>query len=126
MPIGTPAKLPSNRISAEPAIAFAMPPPNSPGGLGVCVRKARLIEPRPLYSRYPNTAPSGRSTRTTAASAAHVANPSTPRRHKLKEGAEIELGTVALDICPRGCASSDGPHQYLRQYINNNGNDEER
>ena len=31
----------------EPAIAFAMPPPGSPTGFGVCVRKARLIDPMP-------------------------------------------------------------------------------
>ena len=35
------------RMSTDPTIALAIPPPDSPTGLGVCVRKAQLIEPKP-------------------------------------------------------------------------------
>ncbi len=39
------------RIIVEPTMAFAMPPPASPTGRGVLVRKAQFIEPTPLYTR---------------------------------------------------------------------------
>jgi hypothetical protein len=31
-------------MNAEPTMAFAIPPPASPTGFGVCVRKAQLID----------------------------------------------------------------------------------
>ena len=48
MPMGTPSRLAIAKISTEPAIALAMPPPGSPTGFGVCVRNAQFNEPKPL------------------------------------------------------------------------------
>ena len=39
------------RMNTDPMIAFAMPPPGSPTGFGVCVRNAQLMEPTPRYTR---------------------------------------------------------------------------
>ena len=48
IPSGTPMRLAMPRITMDPTMAFAMPPPGSPTGFGVCVRNAQLIEPAPL------------------------------------------------------------------------------
>ena len=48
IPIGTPIRLAIPRIKTDPAMAFAIPPPNSPGGMGVLVKKSRFSEPKPL------------------------------------------------------------------------------
>jgi len=48
IPSGTPSRLAIARMTIEPTMAFAMPPPASPTGFGVWVRNATLIEPMPL------------------------------------------------------------------------------
>jgi hypothetical protein len=48
MPMGTPIRLPTANRIADPAIALAMPPPDSPTGLGICVKKSRFSELAPL------------------------------------------------------------------------------
>ena len=48
IPSGTPIRLAIARITPEPIIAFAMPPPASPTGFGSCVKNEMLIEPMPL------------------------------------------------------------------------------
>ena len=50
-PAELPIKLAISRMKTDPTMAFAMPPPTSPGGFGVCVRKAQLIEPMPLIDQ---------------------------------------------------------------------------
>src|SRR5579872_5238444 len=126
MPTGTPTRLPSKRINDDPAIALAIPPPTSPGGLGVWVRNARLMEPNPLYTRYPKTAAKGSRTRITAVMAAIVARWSMPCRHRLILGAITVCVFVWLAMRPRGGATRDCPHQNLRQDIHDDGHNKQR
>src|SRR5215471_3044435 len=129
IPMGTPTRLAIARIKAVPAIALAIPPPTSPTGLGVWVRKAQLMEPTPLYNRYPKMAHSGASTTITDPAAANVANPFTARRYQLIGAAPKEstlTAGFALAIGPRRCATSYCPDQNLRQDIDDDGHDEQR
>src|SRR6202049_1591632 len=105
--MGTPMVLAISKMKAEPAMALAMPPPGSPTGFGVCVRKSQLIEPMPLYTRYPKTAPSGSRTRMTAVAAAKVAKEFTPRRHRLMGAAAKSEEAVVS-----GMASRHSPPRY--------------
>ena len=52
-PAGTPIRTVSRSSFPVPTMAFAIPPPASPGGLGSCVRKLQLSERPPYQSRYP-------------------------------------------------------------------------
>ena len=51
---------------ADPAIPLAIPPPVSPGGFGIWVKKSRLIEPAPILTILKKTRISGVSTRSVA------------------------------------------------------------
>ena len=48
MPTGIPIRLPTPSRIAEPAMALAMPPPDSPTGFGTWVKKSQLNELAPL------------------------------------------------------------------------------
>src|SRR5580693_6850184 len=126
IPIGTPIRLAINRIKAEPAMALAIPPPASPTGFGVCVRKAQLMDPMPLYTRYPKIAPSGSKTRITAPTARPVTRLLSPRRHRLT-GAEatVVAGVRVSDIGPRRGSAGNRPDQKLGQNIHDNRDDEQ-
>ena len=51
IPIGTPIRLANPSSTPEPTMEFAMPPPLSPSGLGICRKKARFSELAPLINR---------------------------------------------------------------------------
>jgi len=48
MPSGIPIRLAMPSTTPEPTIEFAMPPPVSPTGTGVCVKNAQFSELAPL------------------------------------------------------------------------------
>jgi hypothetical protein len=48
MPTGTPMRLAIASKMPDPRIEFAIPPPTSPTGFGIWVKKARLSELAPL------------------------------------------------------------------------------
>ena len=50
MPTGIANRPPSPTTVSEPRIAFAMPPPGSPTGLGISVKKLRLSDETPWDS----------------------------------------------------------------------------
>src|ERR1017187_8635360 len=123
MPRGTPMTLATARMIPVPTMALAMPPPTSPGGLGVCVRNAQLTEPIPLMTRYAKMASSGTSTRMAAATANVVAPALVTRRTK-----PTCCGVDCADISgthPRSPAG-DAPHQQPGQCVDDEGHDKQR
>jgi len=62
MPIGMP-RLEARRIrTAEPTMPLAIPPPLSPVGFGIWVKKSRLIELAPILTMWTKIRMSGMST----------------------------------------------------------------
>src|SRR5208283_4256365 len=121
MPNGSPIRLATAKISPVPTIAFAIPPPTSPGGFGVWVRKARFTEPIPLITRYTKMASSGTSTSTTASTANTVAPWLMMRRPRLTScGAE---GDTELGTHPRS-PPGDAPDQQPRQRVDDESHNE--
>ena len=59
IPNGTPITLAMPRMNIDPTMALAMPPPASPTGFGVCVRKAQLIDPTPRINQVAENANNG-------------------------------------------------------------------
>ncbi len=74
-PIGTPISAASNSSFALPTIAFAMPPPTSPTGLGNWVKKSKLMDRAPFQTRKPRM-----NTSTETATKAH--NPAAPNMNR--------------------------------------------
>ena len=109
------------RMSAEPTIALAIPPPASPTGFGVCVRNAQLIEPTPRYTRYVNIANNGSSTRKTVSMAAPVMTWSVMRRRKAIGGTvrSAVLSPVS-GMGARRLAAGNCPDQQSRQGVHDN------
>src|SRR5271166_6594963 len=123
IPRGSPITLATARITPVPTIPFAMPPPASPGGFGVLVRKSMLTEPIPLITRYTKMASKGTSTRTAAETANAVAPWLVMRRQRLTScgaAGDTELGTY-----PRSSAG-DAPDQQPRQGVDDESHDEKR
>ena len=58
-----------NTICALPMMAFAIPPPSSPGGFGSCVKKSKFSALPPFHSRKPRIQ---KSTQTAARAQAAV------------------------------------------------------
>src|SRR5271156_2931835 len=122
-PRGTPRMLARARMNADPTIAFAIPPPASPTGFGVCVRKAQLSDPTPRYTRQAKIANNGSSTRITVNTAAPVITWSVMRRRKAIGGtvcnAEIFVvsGIVVSSIRSRGLSAGHAPYQKPSQRI---------
>ena len=50
IPTGIASTAPSPVTMSEPTIALAMPPPVSPTGLGICVKKLRLSDVMPCVT----------------------------------------------------------------------------
>src|SRR5271157_3380146 len=119
-PSGTPMTLAKPRMKTDPTIAFAIPPPASPTGFGVWVRKAQLIDPTPRKTRYANIANNGTSTRMTVSTATPVITWLVIRRRKEIGGtvcAEIFLSGIG----PRRLAASDRPDQQSGQSVDRDG-----
>ena len=66
MPIGTAITAARPLSISVPTIAFAMPPPVSPTGVGMCVKKARLSDRMPWLTTKNRTNASGISASSTA------------------------------------------------------------
>ncbi len=49
-PIGIAKIAPSPVTMSDPTMPFAMPPPVSPGGTGICVKNVQLIDESPCFS----------------------------------------------------------------------------
>src|SRR5215469_12025044 len=124
IPRGTPMILAKPRIKIEPPIAFAIPPPASPTGFGVCVRNAQFSAPAPLYRRYPKMATRGSNTRTTAPPAATVASASTVRRRMLTK--EMPAFSPESDIAPRRSPTRYRPHQQLGENVHDDRHQKQR
>ena len=80
MPTGNPTTDAMPISISVPRIAFAMPPPDSPTGFGMCVKKPIDNAPAPCFSRYARMTTSGT---TASAAARHVSvtiRMLTPRR----------------------------------------------
>src|SRR5580693_4374067 len=119
MPSGTPSRLAIPRIIAEPTIPLATPPPTSPGGFGVCVRKAQLTDAKPRTSRYPKMAISGTSTTITVRIAIPVMAWSVTRRRRLIGGTLCCMAAMlaALDMRARRLAARHRPDQQTCQRV---------
>src|SRR5512133_359822 len=66
MPIGKPIRLATPTMSSVPTMACSTPPPDSPAGAGIWVKKASERLPAPLSTRLARMKISGRSAATTA------------------------------------------------------------
>src|SRR5580698_10176387 len=113
IPIGTPRALPTASRMPVPRMALAMPPPISPGPVGIFVKKARFSELAPLRMRYPKMATSGATTSRVLRIAIPVARwLVTVRRSRF---AERNFGWLLMSCSRSGdsrrCAASYGPYQ---------------
>ena len=61
-------------MTAEPAMPLAIPPPVSPVGLGIWVKKSRVSELTPIFTMWKKISPRG--IRTAAVAAASAASSS--------------------------------------------------
>src|SRR5580658_571466 len=123
IPIGMPIKLANPSSTPEPTMEFAIPPPFSPSGFGIWVKKARFSELAPLISKYPKITTSGVTTRIVANTASAVTAWSVNARiFDFKLSSYTNLSSMRL----RRRAARHRPHQQLRQRIHNNRHDEQR
>src|ERR1700723_38353 len=119
IPSGTPSRLAIPRIIPEPTMPLATPPPTSPGGLGVWVRKAQFTEARPRTRRYPKMATNGTRTTITVRIAMPVMAWSVTRRRRLT-GDTLCCGAAmlaALDMRARRLAARHRPDQQTCQRV---------
>src|SRR6185437_1233149 len=122
MPSGTPMALAMPRITPEPRMALAMPPPGTPTGAGVLVRKAQLMEPIPRFNKSAKIAARGSSTSRTAATASAVNRWSSNRRiHEICS----DLAPALLRMDPRWKATSHTPHQQTGERVDYNRHQEQ-
>src|SRR5690349_20813444 len=100
------------RIMMEPINELAIPPPASPTGLGVCVRKDQPREPAPLSTRQAKIATNAQTTITDKPAAKPVKKRSVSWQRRL---------ICPLGIGPRWRTSCDRPDQQPRENIHNDG-----
>src|SRR5947209_11626078 len=109
-----PTRAATAMIMAVPTIALAMPPPVSPTGWGIRVKKAQLREPMPRTTTPPRMRKSGASTTRVAATMAPSPRKLTKRRRRLM-----------LCKVPRRHAAGDAPDHELGHAIHNQSDGEE-
>ena len=80
MPIGRPKPDAARIRTSVPTIALAMPPPSSPGGLGICVKNATLSDDAPTRTRCPRMKISGSVAATAARNVTPTMTTLTTRR----------------------------------------------
>src|SRR6476646_3708397 len=111
IPRGMPIRLAKPRSNIDPAIALPIPPPSSPMGLGICVRKAQFKEPKPRCTTVPRIRNSG----TVTIRAAIVIR---PRARPLESLRRREVVWLALGKGPRWHSPGDRPDQQYSQRVN--------
>ena len=79
-PTGTANTAPSAVTISVPAIALAMPPPGSPTGVGMCVKKSSVSDCTPRVTAKNRMKPSGSSANSTAVPQSAVITKETPAR----------------------------------------------
>src|ERR1700733_14343459 len=129
MPNGIPIRLARARTTPEPTMAFSMPPPFSPTGTGILVKKSQLSDVTPCFSRSKRIAISGVMTTSVASTASTLTAPLLKRRLKIltldaRNGGRIDWDAISGH--PRRCAARHGPNQQTCAGIHDDRNQEER
>src|SRR5215470_14386138 len=119
MPNGIPMMLAMRRMNPEPTSALAMPPPGSPGGFGIWVKKAQFSPAIPRYTTVPNTRNNG----TVTIRAARVIPPSAIQLLSLRR--QLIAGCKGLGKGPRRLSARYAPYQKTRQSIHNQSYDKQ-
>src|SRR6185312_7091578 len=99
-------------------IALAMPPPSSPIGLGICVKKVQFSSPKPRKSTVPRIRKRG----TVTTRAASVIEPNASQLESLRRKETVRNG---LGKGPRRHSPCDRPDQQAGQGIYNEGDNEQ-
>src|SRR5882724_4259488 len=114
IPNGTPIRLAKPKSRSDPTIALPMPPPSSPIGLGIWVRKAQFKAPNPRTTTVPRIRKRG----TVTISAANVMRPSAIELESLRRR---EVVWISLGKGPRQHSPGDGPDQQHGQGVHYQG-----
>src|ERR1700760_3786023 len=116
IPSGTPIMLAVTSNITEPTIALATPPPISPIGLGICVRKSQFSPPTPRTIMVPRIRNNG----TVTISAPSVISPRATILVSLRRR-EMVVG-INLGNGPRRHSARDRPDQQSGQCVHNQRN----
>src|SRR5579884_4013091 len=114
IPSGTPIRLATASNSMEPTIALAMPPPVSPIGLGIWVRKSQFSAPMPRVITVPRIRKRGIVTM-------KVARQMEPSASQFVTRLRTEMFCEDLSKSPRRHSPGNRPDKQTGERINDQG-----